>query len=93
MPIYEYVCQACGHNLEALQKFSDAPLTDCPNCGKEALSKKVSSAGFQLKGSGWYVTDFKNPPKKETKETSAKTEMKDTPPATKTDSKTEGGAA
>src|SRR6185295_8184308 len=59
MPIYEYRCSSCGHELEALRKFSDAPLVKCPSCGAEALVKKVSAAGFQLKGSGWYVTDFK----------------------------------
>jgi putative FmdB family regulatory protein len=60
MPIYEYRCTACGHELEALQKLSDAPLTACPACKRETLQKKVSAAGFQLKGSGWYVTDFRN---------------------------------
>jgi putative FmdB family regulatory protein len=60
MPIYEYRCGACGHKLETLQKLSDAPLTDCPVCGKARLSKLVTAAGFQLKGSGWYATDFKN---------------------------------
>lgn len=60
MPIYEYRCAACGHKLEALQKFAEAPLSDCPVCGKSSLSKLVSAAGFQLKGSGWYATDFKN---------------------------------
>ena len=60
MPIYEYRCAACGHTLEALQKFTEAPLSDCPVCGKSSLSKLVSVAGFQLKGSGWYATDFKN---------------------------------
>ena len=59
MPIYEYRCGACGHQLEALQKLSDSPLTDCPSCGQSRLSKLVSAAGFQLKGSGWYATDFK----------------------------------
>jgi putative FmdB family regulatory protein len=59
MPIYEYRCSSCGHELEALQKFSDAPLSTCPACQRDALTKKVSLAGFQLKGSGWYVTDFK----------------------------------
>jgi putative FmdB family regulatory protein len=59
MPIYEYRCSSCGHELEALQKFSDAPLVTCPACGAETLAKQVSAAGFQLKGSGWYVTDFK----------------------------------
>ncbi len=64
MPIYEYRCAGCGHELEAMQKFSDATLTDCPSCGKAALTKLVSAAGFQLKGSGWYATDFKGGSKK-----------------------------
>jgi putative FmdB family regulatory protein len=59
MPIYEYRCSACGHELEVLQKLSEAPLSGCPECGKSALTKLVSAAGFQLKGSGWYATDFK----------------------------------
>ncbi len=60
MPIYEYTCAACGHQLEALQKLSDPLLTDCPECGKPALKKQISAAGFRLKGGGWYETDFKN---------------------------------
>ena len=64
MPIYEYRCDACGYEDEYLQKMSDAPLTVCPECGKAAFTKLMSAAGFHLKGSGWYVTDFKNPPKK-----------------------------
>jgi putative FmdB family regulatory protein len=60
MPIYEYRCASCGHELEALQKFSDAPLTTCPACHAEQLVKRVSAAGFQLKGTGWYVTDFRS---------------------------------
>lgn len=60
MPIYEYRCSACGHQKEYLRRISDAPLTDCPECGKNALVKLVSAAGFQLKGTGWYATDFKN---------------------------------
>jgi putative FmdB family regulatory protein len=60
MPIYEYRCSACQHELEAIQKFSDSPLVACPQCGKESLVKLVSAAGFQLKGSGWYQTDFRN---------------------------------
>jgi len=59
MPIYEYKCSACRHELEAIQKFSDAPLVTCPACGKNALTKLVSAAGFHLKGSGWYQTDFR----------------------------------
>ena len=60
MPIYEYRCAACGHKLETLQKFNEAPLSDCPVCGKSSLAKLVSVAGFHLKGSGWYATDFKH---------------------------------
>ena len=60
MPIYEYQCEACGHEMEAIQKMSDPALTDCPQCNKAALKKLISAAGFQLKGSGWYATDFKN---------------------------------
>ena len=60
MPIYEYQCRACGHHLEALQKISEPALTQCPNCGKPALRKLVSAAGFRLKGKGWYETDFKS---------------------------------
>lgn len=59
MPIYEYQCQSCQHEFEALQKISDAALTDCPQCFKSALRKKISAAGFRLSGSGWYETDFK----------------------------------
>ena len=60
MPIYAYKCSDCGHEREVLQKISDAPLTDCPNCGHPSLAKQVTAAGFQLKGSGWYATDFRN---------------------------------
>ena len=61
MPIYEYRCGACGFQKEFMQRMSDAPLTDCPQCGKKStLTKLVSAAGFQLKGTGWYATDFKN---------------------------------
>lgn len=64
MPIYEYHCPLCGAEIEEIQKFSDPPLTLCPNCGKDSLEKKISLAGFQLKGTGWYVTDFKDVDKK-----------------------------
>ena len=83
MPIYEYRCSSCGHELEALQKFSDAPLATCPSCHKDALVKKVSAAGFQLKGSGWYATDFKGsggkpaPAKTDTDATSGSADAKD----------------
>ncbi len=60
MPIYEYVCNQCGHALEALQKISEAPLRDCPACDRDALKKKISAPGFRLSGSGWYETDFKS---------------------------------
>lgn len=59
MPIYAYRCSACGHAKDVLQKLSDAPLSTCPACGAEAFSKQITAAGFQLKGSGWYATDFK----------------------------------
>ncbi|HEY7771701.1 MAG TPA: zinc ribbon domain-containing protein [Marinagarivorans sp.] len=64
MPIYEYQCANCGHELEALQKMSDAALSNCPQCNQESLRKKVSAAGFRLSGSGWYETDFKSGKKK-----------------------------
>ena len=60
MPIYAYKCSACGFAKDALQKMSDAPLTVCPACGASAFEKQVTAAGFQLKGSGWYVTDFRD---------------------------------
>lgn len=59
MPIYAYRCDTCGFEKDVLQKISDAPLTQCPSCGKDAFRKQVTAAGFQLKGSGWYVTDFR----------------------------------
>lgn len=59
MPIYAYKCESCGHSKDVLQKMSDAPLTGCPQCGAPAFKKQLTAAGFQLKGSGWYVTDFR----------------------------------
>jgi putative FmdB family regulatory protein len=59
MPIYAYKCGSCGHAKDVLQKISDAPLTVCPSCGVESFTKQITAAGFQLKGSGWYVTDFR----------------------------------
>ena len=64
MPIYEYRCDNCGHELEAFQKLSEEPLVACPQCNQDALVKKVSAAGFRLKGGGWYETDFKSGKKK-----------------------------
>ncbi|HSV54443.1 MAG TPA: FmdB family zinc ribbon protein [Burkholderiaceae bacterium] len=80
MPIYAYKCGSCGHSKDVLQKISDAPLTDCPACGASAFTKQVTAAGFQLKGSGWYATDFKGG---------------SSAPATdsKSDAKTDGGSA
>lgn len=79
MPIYEYQCTDCGHHLEAIQKMSDPLLTECPICQKSTLSKQISAAGFQLKGTGWYATDFKDKGKKtDTKPSTKKTETKDT---------------
>lgn len=60
MPIYAYKCESCGHAKDVLQKISDQPLTDCPACGAATFKKQLTAAGFQLKGSGWYVTDFRN---------------------------------
>jgi len=60
MPIYEYQCQACGHEEEFIQKISDAPFKKCPKCGKNKLQKQVSASAFHLKGAGWYVTDFRD---------------------------------
>ncbi|MDC9720868.1 MAG: zinc ribbon domain-containing protein [Gammaproteobacteria bacterium] len=64
MPIYEYRCQSCGFGKDVLQKISDAPLTDCPQCGDDQYRKQISAAGFRLKGKGWYETDFKTGAKK-----------------------------
>jgi putative FmdB family regulatory protein len=91
MPIYEYRCGACGQEHEALQKVSEPPLTECPACGKPALQKLLSAAGFQLKGSGWYATDFKGGAKKpDEKKTDAKAETKT---ETKSDAKPASTAA
>jgi putative FmdB family regulatory protein len=64
MPIYEYRCEECGHQADHLQKVAEKPLSKCPACGKKAYKKMLSAAGFQLKGSGWYATDFKTAGKK-----------------------------
>lgn len=64
MPLYEYVCKACGNEHEALQKLSADPLKDCPQCKQPELKKRISAAGFRLKGNGWYETDFKSGSKK-----------------------------
>ncbi|MGE0373272.1 MAG: FmdB family zinc ribbon protein [Gammaproteobacteria bacterium] len=79
MPIYEYSCGACGHALEAMQKMADPALTDCPACGKPALKKQISAAGFVLKGGGWYATDFRDKGKKkdDARKDDAKKDTKD----------------
>ena len=82
MPIYEYRCTACGFQQEYLKKMSDAPLTDCPECGTPGFSKMVTAAGFQLKGSGWYATDFKHGAKPKSKpEDKPATKSEDKPAA------------
>ena len=99
MPIYAYKCSACGHTEDALQKISAAPLTDCPACGKATYSKQVTAPQFQLKGSGWYVTDFrggnstkdnKTEPAKEDAKAESTTDSKS---ETKTETKTDSAAA
>lgn len=86
MPIYEYRCESCGHELEAIQKISAAPLTDCPECGKPGLKKMISAAGFRLKGSGWYETDFKAGKKKNLHDTGHSDKPKKPDSAKKKDS-------
>ena len=76
MPIYEYQCTECGHKLEAMQKMADEPLTECPKCKKTTLNKLISAAGFRLKGSGWYETDFKSGKKKNLAESSSSADKK-----------------
>ena len=92
MPIYEYRCSACGHELESLQKFSDAPLTLCPACKADTLVKQLSAAGFQLKGSGWYVTDFKGGSAKPSAPKTDGENKADAKSGDKADSKAESGS-
>ena len=97
MPIYEYRCSSCGFQKEYLQRLSDPVLSDCPECGKQTFSKMLSAAGFQLKGSGWYATDFRNSgakpaAKSGTDKSDTKTDAKagaksDTKPDAKSDAK------
>lgn len=92
MPIYEYQCTKCGHELESLQKISDPPLTDCPECGEATLQKLVSAAGFRLKGGGWYETDFKSGNKKNVAESkSDSASSSDKKAAGSSDKKAAGG--
>jgi len=85
MPIYEYRCGSCGLEKEFLQKISDAPIAVCPSCGQSTMTKLISAAGFQLKGSGWYATDFKGGGKKP----ADKTPAGESKPEAKTEAKTE----
>lgn len=103
MPIYEYQCQSCGYEMEALQKVSDAPLKDCPACQEPQLSKLISAASFRLKGGGWYETDFKTGDKKQLADSDSKTsadsgksssaegKAKDAKPETKSNEKSSQG--
>jgi putative FmdB family regulatory protein len=77
MPIYEYECSNCHHQLEAIQKMSDDPLKECPECHKPTLGKMISASGFQLKGTGWYVTDYSAKGKAKAKEGSAEKSSSD----------------
>ena len=100
MPIYEYICTECDHAHEALQKLSDAPLVDCPACGKSALKKKISAPGFRLSGTGWYETDFKSDKQRNLTDSGKKEKSdnkdnakKDDKPAAKETSKKKDAAA
>ena len=97
MPIYAYKCASCGHTQDVLQKLSAAPLTDCPVCGQAAYAKQITAPQFQLKGSGWYVTDFKGGNAAKEKKADGKAEPatadgKAAAAETKVDSKTESAA-
>ena len=94
MPIYEYRCSSCGFQKEYLQKLSDPVLTGCPECGKQTFSKMLSAAGFQLKGSGWYATDFRNSGAKpagkpDSKGATTGSDKSDTKPDSKPDAKSD----
>jgi putative FmdB family regulatory protein len=89
MPIYEYRCDKCGHQEDHLQKISEPVLTTCPSCGKKAYKKLLSAAGFQLKGSGWYATDFKSTSKKAADKTAQAEAKPDAKAETKTEAKSE----
>jgi putative FmdB family regulatory protein len=99
MPIYEYRCSACGFQNDFLQKVTEPPLTDCPECGRSTFAKQVTAAGFQLKGTGWYATDFKNKGKgkgkggEESKGDTKAAEAAETGSASKDESASKDGAA
>jgi putative FmdB family regulatory protein len=93
MPIYQYRCGLCGQELEVLQKVSEPPLTDCPACGKPGLQKALTAAGFQLKGSGWYATDFKGGGAKKPEEKKPEEKKpEEKKPEKKTETKSEAAA-
>lgn len=97
VPIYEYECRACRHGFESIQKLSEPPLVDCPECGEPELKKKISAVAFRLKGSGWYETDFKSGDKKNLHGEPAKSGgSSDSPDTSKSESKSSdanGGAS
>ncbi|MEY2621706.1 MAG: hypothetical protein RIT26_1526 [Pseudomonadota bacterium] len=84
MPIYAYKCESCGHAKDILQKISDAPLRDCPVCGQSTFAKQLTAAGFQLKGSGWYATDFRGGSNAAGAATAAATDKAEAKPAEST---------
>lgn len=87
MPIYEYACQNCDHTLDSLQKMSDAPLVDCPECGEPQLKRLLSAPRFRLKGAGWYETDFKKDNQKNVHKSDSEPVEKDSKSDTKSDGK------
>jgi putative FmdB family regulatory protein len=91
MPIYEYECKACGHRQEVIQKMSDAPLVECPECHKPELKKLISAAGFRLKGGGWYETDFKGGSKKNVAKDESGSKAASTSSSSDTKPKASGG--
>jgi len=93
MPIYAYRCEECGFAKDVLQKVSDAPLTDCPSCGKSAFKKQLTAAGFQLKGTGWYVTDFRNNGSTPSTSTSTSASSAETKPSSSSSSDSSTSAA
>ncbi len=90
MPIYAYACEACGHRQDHLQKMADAPIAICPECGSDTYSKQLSAPPFQLKGGGWYVTDFRDSGKKDGKKADSSAAGKSDD---KTDAKSDGAEA
>jgi putative FmdB family regulatory protein len=92
MPIYAYKCESCGHSKDVLQKLSDAPLTDCPACGAPTFKKQLTAAGFQLKGSGWYVTDFRGGDSSKSAPATTVAPASDSKPAEAAPAKTETAA-